>query len=437
MYNDQERRIRLSKIRLTIAPARLCGLVLDLFAKWCVSHNSFYVLALSPPPPQRFLLRTKTGRPCGRPAWLGLQVGFSVFGQDRARYALQGDVDPVGEVLEAFGQVGQPGAGRGQVRCVDLCQVAQAHHFGTGAGTGDDGFHLVRGQVLAFVDQDQALLEAAAPDVVEGFELQRHFAEDVVDAAMGTLVVHVQRFEVVGNRTQPRFHFFRFGAGQEADLLVEALHAAGGDDAPVALADHGLFDGGGQGQDGLAGTGGAGQVDQVDIRVEQGEQRQALVDVPRLEAPRLLVQQGFLMQIENQQFVDLDFLDPADEALFVDDEFVDVHRRQVVDQLHLVPGATMVLAGFDLAHAVPEGAGHGVVAVGQQRNVVDQLVGAVVLRRDPAGAGLEAHVDVFGHQHHGLILVARVQVDQLVDDDVVVQVFRQHQVGFGALAHQD
>ncbi len=30
-----------------------------------------------------------------------------------------------------------------------------------------------------------------------------------------------------------------------------------------------------------------------------------------------------------------------------------------------------------------------------------------------------------------------MQVDQLVDDDVVVQVFRQHQIGFGALAHQD
>ena len=67
---------------------------------------------------------------------------------------MQGDVHTVGEVFEAFGQVGQPGAGRGQVRGVDLRQVAQAHHFGTGAGTGDDGFHLVRGQVLAFIDQD-------------------------------------------------------------------------------------------------------------------------------------------------------------------------------------------------------------------------------------------------------------------------------------------
>ena len=83
---------------------------------------------------------------------------FGVFGQDRTWHPLQGDVHPVREVLEAFSEVGQPGTGRGQVRGIDLCEVAQAHHFGTGAGAGDDGFHLVRREVLAFVEQDLLLL---------------------------------------------------------------------------------------------------------------------------------------------------------------------------------------------------------------------------------------------------------------------------------------
>ena len=85
---------------------------------------------------------------------------FGVFGQDRTWHPLQGDVHPVREVLEAFSEVGQPGAGRGQVRGIDLRQVAQAHHFGTGTGTGDDGFHLVRREALAFVDQDLLLFAA-------------------------------------------------------------------------------------------------------------------------------------------------------------------------------------------------------------------------------------------------------------------------------------
>jgi len=182
---------------------------------------------------------------------------------------------------------------------------------------------------------------------------------------MGVFVIHVQGFEVVGDRPEPRLHFFRFGAGQEANFLVQPLHGAGGDDAAIALGHHGLLDGGSQGEDSFTGTRSAGQVDQVDVRIEQRIQRQALVDVARFQAPGFLVQQGFLMQVEDQQLVDLDLFDPAHEALFVDDEFIDVHGRQVVDQLYLVPGAAMVLTGFDLAHEVPEGTGHRVITTGQ------------------------------------------------------------------------
>ena len=254
---------------------------------------------------------------------------------------------------------------------------------------------------------------------------------------MGIFIIHVQGFEVVGNGTQPWLHFFRFGTGQETDLLVQALHAAGRDDATVAFADHGLLDRSSQGQDGFTGTGGAGQVDQVNVRIKQGVQRQALIDVTWFQAPGFLVQQGFLVQVEDQQAVFFDLLDPADKTLLVDNEFIDVHRWQIVDQLHLVPGTPMVLTGFDIFHTVPERAVHVVITIGQQRNVVHQLVGAVVLGCDATGPGLEAHVDVFGDQHHGQLGLARMQVDQLVDDDVVVQVFGQDDVRFGALAHQN
>src|SRR5690606_26571282 len=103
----------------------------------------------------------------GRTNAAELHVRFGVFRQHRARHALQGDVHTLGEVFEALGEVGQSGAGGRQVRRIDLRQVAQADHLGAAAGTGDDGFHLVRGKVLALVDQDQALLEAAAANVVQ------------------------------------------------------------------------------------------------------------------------------------------------------------------------------------------------------------------------------------------------------------------------------
>nr|ABQ58822.1 Alg8 [Vibrio sp. QY102] len=86
---------------------------------------------------------------------------------------------------------------------------------------------------------------------------------------------------------------------------------------------------------------------------------------------------------------------------------------------------SMVLTGVDLAHTIPERAGHVVIPLRQQRDIIDQLVSVIVLGVDTASARLQAHVDVLGHQHHGEAGVARLQLHQLVDDLVVVEVFRQ------------
>ncbi|MCY1419447.1 hypothetical protein D9M71_350370 [compost metagenome] len=77
------------------------------------------------------------------------------------------------------------------------------------------------------------------------------------------------------------------------------------------------------------------------------------------------------------------------------------------------------------------------VALGQQGHVIDQLVGAVVLGRNATGARLQAHVDVFGDQHHVQVGAPGPYFEQLVDDDVVVEVFRQQLVRLVARGHQD
>ena len=64
------------------------------------------------------------------------------------------------------------------------------------SGSGKTTFLTIAGLLETFTGGQYHLdgVEAAAPDVVEGFELQRHFAEHVVDAAMGAFVIHVQGF---------------------------------------------------------------------------------------------------------------------------------------------------------------------------------------------------------------------------------------------------
>ncbi|MNM83468.1 hypothetical protein D3C81_955300 [compost metagenome] len=93
--------------------------------------------------------------------------------------------------------------------------------------------------------------------------------------------------------------------------------------------------------------------------------------------------------------------------------------------------------GLDLADLLPERAADLVIAVWQQRHVVHQLVGVVVLGRHAAGTRLQAHVDVLADQHHAHVRTAALQLHQLVDDLVVVEVFRQAAEGRIQPAHED
>ena len=84
-----------------------------------------------------------------------LAVCLSRTGHTKEAEALQGEMPAMPEALEALTHIGQARTGRTEVGRVYLGQIAQAHHLGTFAGTGDDGLHLVRSQVLALVDQDE------------------------------------------------------------------------------------------------------------------------------------------------------------------------------------------------------------------------------------------------------------------------------------------
>ena len=59
-----------------------------------------------------------------------------------------------------------------QVGLVDLEDVAREDHLRAFAGAGDDGLHLVRGEVLRLVHDEIHLAEGAAADVGEGRDEQ-------------------------------------------------------------------------------------------------------------------------------------------------------------------------------------------------------------------------------------------------------------------------
>src|SRR5690554_766898 len=365
------------------------------------------------------------------------EVGFGKLCQRGAGHALKVDVAAVLEGLEALGHVGQARAQGAQVRGVNLRQVAQADDFGAVPRPGNDGLDLVRCQVLGLVNNDQAVLKAAAPDVVHGFEVQRYLAEDVIHAGGHVLIVFMEGFEVVDNGAQPGLHLLCFGARQKADVFVQPLGGAGGNDAFVHLAGNRHLDAGGQGQNGFARAGGTGQVHQVDVRVQQQVQSHGLVDVPGHQPPDFLIHQVVLMEVFDNQVLVGDPGHLADKAPFVDHKLVDVQPGQLALTLEVVLGAALALDGFHLVDVVPERVGKLQVALGQQVDVVQQLVVVVILGFDTKAPGFQAHIDVFAHQDDVPGFVLRLQGRECVDDLVVVQVLGQ---GMGACtfgAHDD
>ncbi len=64
---------------------------------------------------------------------------------------------------------------------------------------------------------------------------------------------------------------------------------------------------------------------------------------------------------------------------------------------------------------VPEVVGQLCLAAVEQADIIQHLVVRVILRRDPQGSSLDAHVDVFGDQDHGavgMLLLQRQGGDQ-------------------------
>ena len=60
-----------------------------------------------------------------------------------------------------------------EVRDVYLVRVAGKNYFCAFSGPGDDGFHLVRSEVLGFIHDDVLVWQAASSDVGEGFQFDK------------------------------------------------------------------------------------------------------------------------------------------------------------------------------------------------------------------------------------------------------------------------
>src|SRR5215471_8967112 len=97
----------------------------------------------------------------GSPPAMSEDLG-GVIGKPRALPALQRHMARMRPAFKAIHDICNAGTAFGEIRRVDLRDVAEAYHFRPRARARDERFHLLGRQVLRFVD-DQELVDEGAP----------------------------------------------------------------------------------------------------------------------------------------------------------------------------------------------------------------------------------------------------------------------------------
>src|SRR5882724_11092199 len=224
------------------AASRPLGIARSISSSFCLSGNC---------------VRGKAHRPTarGRSLFRILQRFGGVVGEARALAALQRHMPRVRPAFHAVHDVGQAGAALGEVRGVDLRDVAETYDLRSRPGPRDKGLHLLGSQVLRLVDDEVLVDEGAPAHEIERLDLDPG-ADQVARggaAPLARLVVGlVEDVEIVLELSHPRGHFFFLGAREKTDVFADRHRDAGHDDLGVVLRFERLHKTRGEGEQGLA-----------------------------------------------------------------------------------------------------------------------------------------------------------------------------------------
>ena len=171
--------------------------------------------------------------------------------------------------VEFFAEVGEAVGPFVEVGLVYLVDVTGEDDLSSFAGTGDDGFYFVRGEVLGFVYDEEGVGERAAADVGERADEQLLSAEHLFYFYVFFTVAAEVLFyygKVVVKREHVWANFF-FGVAREESyfLVLERYYRTGKEYLVVEV---GLCQGSRQGNEGLSSAGSAGEGDQFYVGIK-------------------------------------------------------------------------------------------------------------------------------------------------------------------------
>ena len=149
-------------------------------------------------------------------------------------------------ILQHLQRVHQTAAGA--ARQIDLGHIAGNDHLGAYAHTGKKHFHLLRGGVLRFVQNDKGIIQCAPAHIS-----QRGDLDDLLfhQTLVGFCAQHIK--QAIIQRPQIGVYLLLQVTGQKAQLLTRFHRRAGQNNAGDLFSLEGLYRHG-NGQIGLAGT---------------------------------------------------------------------------------------------------------------------------------------------------------------------------------------
>ena len=293
---------------------------------------------------------------------------------------------------------------------VDLENVAGEDQLGAVARAGDDGLHLVRGQVLRLVDDEVDVDQAAATNVGERRDDQLLFLAHLADtlvARVGHPPLVLDDAQIVVERLHVRVELGLDVAGQKADVFVrERHHRPRHEDLAVLLL---VLQRRGEGEQGLARARLARDADQLDLGIRERVEREGLFGVARGDAVG-----GNLVHAAEHRPIAVVGGKGRLLAVTKDEVFIG-HQRPLEGEVAGADGEGLRVHAVDqrLVDVFPK------PDPSVERGDVLDVVVAIILRHEAQGLGLQAQIDVLADQDD---LPSRECTQQLVGDvqDLVV-----------------
>src|SRR5579883_1403392 len=128
--------------------------------------------------------------------------------QARALPPDQCDVPGMRPPAEPVHRIGEPGGRLREIGGVDLSHVAEARQLGTGSGPGNERLHLLRGEVLRLIQDEETVEERPPAHEVERADLDP-VAQQIVRCRAAPVAAFLpagEHFQIVHQRSHPGLH---------------------------------------------------------------------------------------------------------------------------------------------------------------------------------------------------------------------------------------